>query len=89
MASIRLQQYQLENENSLLVCWLEADRVKVGDRVTLKDSDNPMRYWTVTKAYSEKDSKDIHDAHESKNWHKGDFHGKLEGLNVGKGGATK
>ncbi len=40
---------ELEDGNTRRTCWVDK-RVSVGDRVTLKDSDEPGRLWTVTHA---------------------------------------
>lgn len=43
-----LVQCQLSSGNSRLVCNLPMDsRLKVGVKVTLKDSEDPDQYWTV------------------------------------------
>jgi hypothetical protein len=76
-----LQQYELRQKNMVIICFLESDRVKVGNKVTLKGLEEGG-YWLVTKEYSKLDRSLIHDAHESKKWHGKDYHGKLKGLNV-------
>lgn len=54
-----LRQYRLENENASMICWLEDGRVKVGDRVTLRDSDDDAVLWQVKEAFSATDSSHI------------------------------
>ncbi len=44
-----------------IVAWLEDGRAKVGDKVTLKDSDEPEREWTVLAAHADIDSKHLKD----------------------------
>lgn len=44
-----------------MVVWLEDGRAKVGDKVTLKDSDEPERQWVVLVAHSDIDSKHLKD----------------------------
>ena len=45
--SAGLVQCNLKSGNSRMVALLEADRFKVGDSVTLIDSDNPEELWEV------------------------------------------
>lgn len=62
-------------------CWLEANKVKVGIKVTLKDSDNPQCWWLITSiGETILPQKDIKGSHDSGSWFDGDFHGKLNGL---------
>lgn len=44
-----------------IVVWLEDGRAKVGDKVTLKDTDEPEREWQVLAAHSDIDSKHLKD----------------------------
>lgn len=45
-------QVKLRDGTTVLTCWV--DRVvKVGDRVTLKHSENPDRWWTVVTVSAE------------------------------------
>lgn len=41
------RQYNLTSNDSHTTAWLE-EGLKVGNRVTLKDSMEPERWWTVT-----------------------------------------
>lgn len=77
------KQCVLQSGDSVIVSWLLASEAKVGIRVTLKDSDDPTKWWTITSVgKQELAKKDIKDSHEAKNWYKKDFRGKLKGLNV-------
>lgn len=75
-----MRQYKLKNFHKEMVCWLEAGKVKKGDCVTLKNSENPKDWWLVEEVYTKMDLAEIKGGHESYKWHKNDFHGKLEGL---------
>lgn len=44
---IQLVQCKLESGESHLVCLLEADRFKVGNQITLADSEDKDRLWEV------------------------------------------
>jgi len=41
-----LVQADLRSGTTVLTCWLEA-RIKPGDQVTLKNSEDPQRWWDV------------------------------------------
>jgi hypothetical protein len=41
-------QVDLRSGTSVLTCWVEP-KVKPGDRITLKDSDEPQRLWGVVR----------------------------------------
>lgn len=43
----------------MIVCWLEDGRVKVGDKITLRDYPEPDREWVVEKDYSTVDDKHL------------------------------
>jgi hypothetical protein len=43
-----LVQVDLRSEDRVLTCWVEP-RVKVGDVITLKNSQQPGRLWSVTR----------------------------------------
>jgi hypothetical protein len=47
-AMTTLVQVDLRSEDRLLTCWVEP-RVRVGNTITLKDSDEPSRLWTVLR----------------------------------------
>jgi len=79
---ILYKQCNLRSGQSLMTCWLE-DKIQVGWRVTLKDSDNPSELWTIESiGDTALPRKEIKGAHASKDWHKNDFHGVLKGLVV-------
>ncbi len=77
-----MQQYKLKRKDSELICWLEANRVKIGDHVTLKNSDNPKSWWKIVEEYTKMELMDIKGGHQSYKWHENDFHGKIKGLKV-------
>jgi hypothetical protein len=57
---------ELKDGSTRRSCWVDK-RVNVGDRITLKDSDEPERLWTVTHACgSQMLSRDI-----TRGWHVG------------------
>lgn len=66
MKSMQLRQYKLISDGQILVAWLEDGRVKIGDFVKLKDTDEPERKWRIAEVYSAQDSSKIHDSHNSK-----------------------
>lgn len=51
MRDMKLQQYVLESDGLKMTTWLESGRCKVGQYVTLKDTNEPKRKWKVTKSY--------------------------------------
>jgi hypothetical protein len=75
-----VQQYELTKGDSKIICWLEADRVKLGDKVTLKDAEDTTSYWTVASIYSQMDKKDIKGSHSAEKWYEKDYRRKLTGL---------
>ena len=77
-----MQQYKLQNGSSQLVCWLEEGQVKPGYKVQLKNTDDPELWWDVVEAYTKQELADIKGAHNSHDWHKNDFHGRLKGLKI-------
>lgn len=77
-----MQQYKLQSDGKELVCWLEANRIKIGNKVKLKNSENPDAWWEVVEAFTKMELADIKGGHESYKWHRNDFHGKLNGLQV-------
>lgn len=48
VAMTTLVQVELRSDNRFRTCWIEP-RVKVGDQVTLKTSDEPKRRWNVLR----------------------------------------
>lgn len=74
------RQCNLRSGQSQMTCWLD-ERVRVGWRVTLSDSEDPTIWWTIESVGDTLlPRKEIKGAHASKNWHKNDFHGVLKGL---------
>lgn len=64
-----------------MVAWLEADKVKLGMYVTLKDSEEPNLWWKIQSIGDTSLAKtDIKGAHNSEAWHRNDYRRKLEGL---------
>ena len=43
-----LRQDELRSGTTVRTCWLEA-RIKVGDSVRLKNSEDPQRWWSVVR----------------------------------------
>ncbi len=44
----QMRQFQLRSGQTYTTCWLEDDpRLKVGNKVTLKTSDDPNRWWGI------------------------------------------
>ena len=56
-------QVDLRSENTFRTCWVDP-RVKVGDQVTLKNSDEPLRRWDVLRVGEPRPSRDI-----KRGWH--------------------
>jgi hypothetical protein len=81
---MKYKQCKLKSGNEHMVtCLPDEPKLKVGVKVSLKDSENPKQWWLVESMGNialEKD--DIKGSHNSKNWHKNDFRGKLTGLNI-------
>ena len=83
MMSILYRQCILEMGNARITCWLEASKVRVGIKITLKDSENPTQWWKVVSVSGvELPRKDIKGSHNSYSWHEKDFHGRFKGLGV-------
>jgi hypothetical protein len=53
-----LVQVDLRSDNRVRTCWVEP-RVRVGDRVTLRNSTEPARLWDVTRVGTPRGSGDI------------------------------
>ena len=51
-------QVDLRSDNRYLTCWLPP-RVRVGDRVTLRNSADPGRLWDVLRVGDERAAADI------------------------------
>ncbi|MGQ0840004.1 hypothetical protein [Actinokineospora sp.] len=51
-------QVDLRSDNRYLTCWVEP-RVKVGDRITLKNSAEPLRRWDVLRVGAPSQASDI------------------------------
>jgi hypothetical protein len=54
----KLVQVDLRSDDRLLTCWVEP-RVRAGDRITLKSSDEPGRLWDVLRVGEVRDATDI------------------------------
>lgn len=73
----------VDKNNRKATVFLDADVIKVGLYVTLKDSLDPKKWWKIDKIYNAVfKASDIKDSHESKNWFKKDHFSKLKGLGV-------
>lgn len=72
-----LVQCVLVSGNEKTECYLEPDKIKVGYRVTLKDSADPEQWWTIESIGTPIAKHLIHDDHDSKNWHDKDCHIKF------------
>ncbi len=60
-------------------------KLKVGVRVRLEDSENPLQWWMINSVGETLLPKDeIKGSHNSKGWHDKDYHEKLKGLNIQK-----
>lgn len=55
---MKLVQVKLKSDNKLMTAWVEA-KVKVGNLITLKDTDEPQRKWKVLSVGREHDRSDI------------------------------
>jgi len=53
-----LVQVELRSGTTVLTCWVEP-KVKAGDQITLKNSDEPSRWWDVIRLGAQRDSSDI------------------------------
>jgi hypothetical protein len=53
-----LVQVDLRSGNRMLTCWVEP-KVRVGDRITLKDYDEPGRCWDVLRVGGRRESTEI------------------------------
>ena len=53
-----LVQVDLRSDDRLLTCWV-APKVKVGDQITLKDSEEPERRWDVLRVGEARAAGDI------------------------------
>lgn len=70
---MKLRQYKLRSVSQPfngtfreMTVWLEDGRAKIGDSVTLKDTDEPNRLWEICEAYGATDNlKDHRDFGES------------------------
>ena len=77
------KQCNLKSSNSVMTAWLEADKVRAGIKVTLKDSQDPARWWLITSVGDTALPKDeIKGSHASEDWYKKDFRGTLKGLKI-------
>jgi hypothetical protein len=53
-----LVQVDLRSGDRMLTCWVEP-KVRVGDRITLKDTEEPGRGWDVLRVGERRESTDI------------------------------
>jgi hypothetical protein len=58
-------QVQLQSGTTVRTCWL-SPRVRPGDRVTLKNSEDPERWWTVLTVTTPFPADGLH-----RDWHAG------------------
>lgn len=58
-----LVQADLRSGASVRTCWLE-DRIRPGDSVTLKNSEDPQRWWDVVRTGSPQPAETI-----NRGWH--------------------
>ena len=50
---VRYRQFKLQSDGIEMVCWLKhAPILTVGRQITLKDSDDPTRLWTIVERYA-------------------------------------
>lgn len=75
-----LAQCILESRGQRLEAWLDAERIKPGFSVTLKNSNEPTRWWDILHMSSAIDSKLIKTDRDSKAIHEKDFHGSFNGF---------
>jgi hypothetical protein len=66
-----------------MTAWLDAAKAKRGVKVTLKDSADPTRWWTITGMGTPREKGAFHEAHDAKDWYKNDYRQKLHGLSYG------
>jgi hypothetical protein len=60
-------QARLQSDDAIQTAWLDSKkRIKVGDVVTLKDSDDPKRPWKVLELYGSTTKDKLHT-----DWHVG------------------
>lgn len=84
MSKVLCRQYNLEHGNEHLTAWLDAIDLRVGTKVTLRDSENPTIFWKVVGIGDTVLPKDeIKGAHDSKKWHGNDMpRGRIKGLKI-------
>lgn len=57
----RMAQVALADGTGRRTCWVPLDRQpKVGNRITLKNSEDPERRWSILSMSEPKDSSDLH-----------------------------
>lgn len=61
-----LVQVKLRDGETERVCFIDNAKVKIGSKVTLKNSDEPKRRWLVLEKYSEIPADQVHT-----DWHAG------------------
>ena len=81
---MKYKQCHVRSGESQQTVWLEAEKVKEGIKVTLKDSDEPKRWWTIVRVYETAlEKSEIKDAHAARKWYQNDLkRGTIKGLNV-------
>lgn len=69
-----MKQCLLGWEDSVIHAWIDAKVAHAGTKVTLKDSENPDRWWEILQVYElEMDKEDIKDSHSSRKWFDNDL----------------
>lgn len=49
---MKYKQCLLKSDKSIMTVWLDADKVKLGIKVTLKTSEDPSKWWKIIAVYS-------------------------------------
>lgn len=83
---MKYQQATIRNsEGAHQTVFLESGAFKLGNCVTLSDSDDPKEWWLVIDIFDKAiPEENIKDSHDSKNWYKKDHLRKVEGLHITK-----
>ena len=70
----------LQHENTKLECYVEAEKCKVGDKITLKNHEqHPEWFWDVLSLGEPVLRSSIKESHDAEKWHKNDYRFKLKG----------
>lgn len=56
---MRKVQVRLQSDDRVRTCWVEP-KVKIGNRITLKNSEDPDRMWTVLSVGEPTEMNEIH-----------------------------